>query len=199
MVIRFSFLLIIVLFTGCFNNKHKKVVVQHPDGYYREVYFVINDSIKDGSYQKFFPDGKLWDSCYYKNDTLHGKRKIFSNKGFLEIQENYNNGILDGDYFLFYPDGKVKLKQTLINGAIEGFSYGYYPSGAIKEKVKMVKNEENGSFEEYHENGKIHWKGTYLNGNNEQDTLYEYNTEGTLIKKMFCQNGVCSTLWSIDK
>ncbi|MBK7093540.1 MAG: hypothetical protein IPH57_00170 [Saprospiraceae bacterium] len=46
----------------------------------------------------------------------------------------------------------------------------------------MKNNEENGSFEDFYENGKIHWKGTYLNGDNEHDTLYEYDDTGILLK-----------------
>lgn len=184
---------------GCIKSNHKKIVVQHPDGYYKEVYYVLDDSIKDGSYQKFFPDGKLWDSCYYKNDTIEGIRKIFSNKGYIEVIENYKNGVLDGNYQVLYPEGKIKLNQTYNKGVLEGFSLAYYPNGNIKEKVTMKNNEENGSFEDYYENGKIHWKGTYLNGDNEHDTLYEYDDTGILIKKMFCQYGVCQTVWTKEK
>lgn len=196
------FLIMILVLTGgygCIKSNNKKIVVQHPDGYYKEVFYVVDDSIKEGSYQKFFPDGKLWDSCYYKNDTIEGIRKIFSNKGYQEVTEHYKNGVLHGLYKVFYPDGGLKLKQTYNNGVLEGYSYAYYPDGKIKEKVTMKNNEENGSFEDYYENGKIHWKGTYLNGDNEHDTLYEYNDTGILIKKMFCQYGVCQTVWTKEK
>lgn len=198
MIIKASYFLIyavlIIFLSGCLDKDHKKIVVQQPDGFYKEVYIVFRDSIKDGKYIKFYPDGKMWDSCAYKMNKLEGQRKLFSKTGQAEIIENYKDGVMDGDYFVLYPNGKPKLKQTYVDGVLTGISFGYHPNGNLREKVTMKNNEENGGFEEYYEDGKLHWKGTYLNGNNEQDTLYEYSPDGELIKKMLCQMGVCHTI-----
>jgi len=194
----FFFVLIFVVFS-CIADNHKQVIVKDPDGYYTEKYFVIDDSIKDGIYLKFYADGKLSDSCYYKNDTIQGIKHIFSDKGYLEIQETYKNGILDGEYKVFYPNGKVKLKQTFKDNVLTGLSYAYYDNGNLKEKVLLKNGIENGAFEEFYKSGKIHWKGTYLNGENEQDTLYEYDLTGEVKRKLFCRKGVCYTVWTKDK
>ncbi len=197
-IVLFVFL-ITIIFYGCITDNHKQVIVEDPDGYYTEKYFVINDSIKDGIYLKYYSNGKLSDSCYYKNDTIEGTKNIYSDKGYLEIQETYKNGILEGDYTVFYPNGNIKIKQTFHNNQLSGYSYGYYENSVLKEKVFLEKGVENGPFEEYYNTGKIHWKGTYLNGENEQDTLYEFDITGKIKRKLFCKKGVCYTVWTKEK
>jgi len=185
------------LSTSCSKN-HKQVIVDQPDGNWREVFYVNKDGLKNGKYLKYFANGDLWDSSNYKNGKLHGERKIYSSKGYLEIREQYIYGTIHGPYRVFYPDGTLKLEQTYNNGVLEGISYGYYPSGVLREKVTMSNNMENGHFEEYYENSAIKYKGQYLNGNNEHDTLYLYNDRGILISKMFCQHGICNTVWLLE-
>jgi len=193
-----SILIFGLAFVGfsCIADSHKQVIVKDPDGYYTEKYYVINDSIKDGIYLKFYANGKLSDSCYYKNDTIQGIKHIYSDKGYLEIQETYKNGILDGEYKVFYPNGTIKLKQSFEDNVLNGLSYAYYDNEVLKEKVLLKNGIENGPFEEYYKSGEIHWKGTYLDGENEQDTLYEYNLIGEIKRKLFCKKGVCYTVWT---
>ncbi len=191
------FLLLFIVFGlfSCVTDDHKQVIVKDPDGFYTEKYFVINDSIKDGIYLKFFANGQLSDSCFYRNDTIVGVRWIYSSDGYLEIEENYNKGILQGNYLVFYPNGNLKLKQTFVNNELNGISYSYYNNGMLKEKVLIINGVENGAFEEFYPSGKIRWRGTYLNGENEQDTLYEFDLNGHLKRKLFCNKGVCNTVW----
>lgn len=187
----------IVILASCSKN-HKQVIVDQPDGYWREVFYINKDGVKNGKYLKYFANGNLWDSCNYKMGKLHGERKIYSSDGFLEIREQYVNGIIHGPYRVYYPDGTLKLEQSYNNGVLEGISLAYYPSGVLKEKVTMSNNMENGYFEEYYENSVIRYKGQYLNGNNEHDTLYHFNNKGILISKMFCQHGICNTVWILE-
>lgn len=188
---------ILIFVVSCINDGHKKIIVEDPDGYYREEYTVIDDSIKDGMYLKYFSNGKLSDSSYYRYDTLEGIRKIFSDKGYVEILETYKKGILDGPYLVYHPNGNIKIKQTFIKNELSDYSFRYYPNGVLLEKVKIENGIENGPFEEYHPNGKIHWKGYYEEGDTEQDTLYEFDLTGDLIRKLFCKRGVCNTIWTM--
>ncbi|MEZ4909682.1 MAG: hypothetical protein R2774_02355 [Saprospiraceae bacterium] len=135
----------------------------------------------------------------YKQNLLFGKRKLYTN-GMVEIEESYDDtGSLQGTAYVYYPDGKVKIEKPYVDNKINGILKGYYPTGALKEEVTMVDNEENGPFTEYHLNGKIHWKGHYLNGDNEFGLLERFDTTGTLIKKMMCDSiGICRTFWKSD-
>ena len=60
-------------------------------------YFIDNNSMKQGTLKVYFHTGKIWMIEEYKDDKLHGTRKIFSlNHKKCRIQ-NYNNNILIQD------------------------------------------------------------------------------------------------------
>ncbi len=194
--IAFAFLL---MFSSCKFDNHKKIVVNDQSGYYRDEYYVIDDSIKDGQFLRFFSDGKLSDSCGYKMGKLEGIKKLYSPEGNLQILQTYKNGKLNGDYIVYYPDGSVKIRQQFIDDQLQGISYRYYPDGKIQEEVSMKNGLENGAFKEYYPSGTLHWKGTFLNGANEQDTLYEYDKNGDLMRKLLCDMGYCRTFWRVNE
>jgi len=194
----FQLLAIIVLFASC-NDGRKKVTYQHPEGYYKEIYYLKNDSTKEGRYLKYYANELLADSCQFVNNKIHGERKLFSDKGYLEILENYNHGVFEGPYITYYPDGEMKKNQQYVNNRIQGEVIEYYLTGKIKAISQMVDNIENGPFQEFFENGQLHWEGFYQNGDFEQDTLKEFNIQGLLIRKLFCDNGICQTVWTPEK
>ena len=100
----------------------KKVVTIHPEGYYKEVYHITADSIRNGPYMKYFAEGQLADSCYYVDNKLNGTRKLFTKEGYLEIEETYENGVFMGPYKTYYPNGKVKKLQHYKNNMILCFT-----------------------------------------------------------------------------
>jgi len=187
-------LAVISILMSC--SKKKKVVSVHPDGYYKEVYHMIDDSIMEGSYMKYYPDGTVADSCNYVNNKLDGTRKIYTKEGKLEIEESYVNGDFSGPYKTFYTSGQVKKIQHYVDNKIQGEVQEFYEDGLLKAKVAFVDNLENGSFQEFHTNGKLHWEGFYQGGDFEQDTLKEFDTEGNIIRKLYCENGICQTVWT---
>lgn len=191
------FLVLVFLIFSC--GKRKKIITVHPDGYYKEVYHVIDDTIKDGPYLKYFESGMLADSYMYVNNTIHGIRKIYSVEGNLEIEETYNKGTFHGPYKTYYPNGQVKKIQEYVNNKIEGDVKQFYEDGTLKAVIHFSDNLENGPFTEYHPNGKIHWKGFYERGDYEQDTLIEYGLNGELVRKMYCEQGICQTIWTPEK
>jgi antitoxin component YwqK of YwqJK toxin-antitoxin module len=187
----------ILLLLSC--NDRKKVVTVHPEGFYKEVYHVTDDSIMNGTYQKYYAEGQLADSCYYVDNKIHGTRKIYAKDGFLEIEETYENGVFNGPYKTYYPNGSVKKEQQYIENMIQGTVKQFYPDGKLKAAVEFKDNLENGSFTEYHENGNVHWQGKYLGGDYEQDTLKEFDKNGELIRILFCEQGICQTIWTPEK
>lgn len=195
-----SILVILILFTlaSCSRNS-KKVVIVHPDGYYKEVYFVKDDSVKHGEYIKYYGSGNMADSCYYVNGKINGERHIYSSEGNLEILETYDAGTFEGPYKSYYPSGKLKLIQQYTQNKIQGEVKQFYENGNVKAIVQFVDNLENGPFTEYFENGNPHWEGFYEGGDFEQDTLKEFNENGVLIRKLFCEKGICQTVWTPEK
>ena len=189
--------LLMIVFTACFSGR-KKITREHPEGFYKEVFYVIDDSIRDGSYMKYFADRQLADSCAYRQGLLQGTRKIFTQDGKLEIVESYDQGRFHGPYSSYYPNGQIKKTMQYIDNKIQGELIEYHMNGEVKAILQMVDNLENGPFREFYEDGTIHWEGFYLEGDFEQDTLKEFNTEGEMIRKLFCEKGICQTVWTRD-
>ena len=184
---------------SCIEDVHKTIFFESPDCSFIEVYTVVNDSIKDGEYFRYYENGKLNTSCYYEKGSIEGIKKRYSDKGDLVDIETYCNGIMNGSYTVFYPNGSIKLKQIFVDDVLQGISYGYYQNGNLREKVNIKNGFENGAFEEYYPSGVLHWKGKYLSGEYEHDTLFEYNQSGHLMRKLFCQMGFCKTIWRSNK
>jgi len=196
---RFLTILITILLISSCDKGPKVVEFSHPEGYYKEVYEINDDSIKHGKYLKYFQNGVLSDSCDYINGEIHGSRKIFTETGNLEINETYDQGNFHGPYTTFYNNGQNKKIQNYLDNKIQGEVKEFFENGNLKALIQFIDNLENGPFQEYYENGNIHWEGYYQNGDFEQDTLKEYNVEGEIIRKLLCDKGVCQTVWTPEK
>lgn len=177
----------------------KKITIEHPDGFFKEVYHINKDSILHGPYIKYYQNGIIADSCEFFNGHIHGTRKLYTEEGILEIEESYVNGNFEGPYITYYSNGQIKKQQQYVNNMIQGQVNQYYPSGKIKAIIEFVDSYENGPFTEYYENGNMHWQGFYQGGDFEQDTLKEFDENGSLKRKLFCEAGVCQTIWTPEK
>lgn len=154
---------------------------------------------KQGKLTRKNADGILIEEAEYKNDTLHGQRKLFYPTGELETIETYDHGRFAGPYQSFYTNGQVKYAGEYSNNAMNGLWKFYYETGEIKEEVVFKDNAENGPFTEYYKNGKKKAEGNYLEGGNEHGLLSMYDEEGVLVKKMDCNKGRCNTTWTKEK
>ncbi len=156
------------------------------------------DFARHGLYQRFDAQGRLREEAHYLNDTLHGVRTLYYPNGQPEQVENYDHGLHHGPVVLYYEDGKKHLEQTFVRGVLQGISTRWYPNGVLREKVTLRNNEENGPFTEWYENGNLKAQGSYLEGDNEHDTLRLYDPNGQLERIMWCQKGRCRTIWHRD-
>jgi antitoxin component YwqK of YwqJK toxin-antitoxin module len=195
MLMRLIYLFLLVALASC--NSRKQIEIYYESGKIMERFQITRDSIKDGMYQSWFEDGKLYEEASYSNGKLVGERKIYYPNGQQEILETYNDkGELNGPYKSWYENGNLKTEQQYADNVLQGILKSYYPNGKLKEQVTMKDNQENGAFTEYYPNGQISWKGTYLHGDNEFGLLENYDSLGVLIRKMNCDsNAICRTIW----
>lgn len=194
---RTFYLLLLILFViGC-KNDFKTISEQNEFGQ-KVVYQVhVETEMKEGAFTLRDSTGVLLEEANYMQDTLHGERKLYTDKGELEAIENYRNGMFEGPYQLLFPDGQVKFDAAYSNGVLVGEAKGYYSDGQLKEVVQFKDNVENGPFIEYHPNGNLKAKGSYYSGNHsEHGPLELFDENGDLIKKMNCEKGVCRTSWT---
>ncbi len=200
---RFLILIIPVLFIACSSNL-ETVETKNEFGYTIKYTRSKTDYAKQGKYVSLFPNGTPYEEASYENDVLHGERKLYYENGNVEVIENYNMGNFTSPYKSFYEDGTLKQEGAYDNNVATGQWKKYYANGQLMENVTLVENEENGPFEEFYENGNKKAVGTYngfdtdMNRPREHGLLSLYNEEGTLIKKMNCDMGVCRTIWTLE-
>ncbi len=192
------FALALIFFLGCDTGKNATEIheVRNENGVLVESYERRkSDFAKQGSYTKFYPDGKtIMEQTTYENDTINGE--------FIRFYENGNkmniativNGTYHGPFKEFYESGQLMQEFSYENGVMTGLVKGYFENGKLKEEVQFANNQENGSFVEYHPTGRKAFEGTYLNGK-ENGELLKYDETGELIRKLDCVNGLCATTW----
>ncbi len=62
--------------------------------------------VKEGTYLKYFPDGKTMTEGLYHNDQLHGDFTVYYNDETIEIKGRYENGRKSGNWEYFTENGK---------------------------------------------------------------------------------------------
>ncbi len=160
--------------------------------------FTINKKTKkkEGQYFAFYPNGQKLEESFYINDSLHGERKLFYENGQLDNITTHANGMFEGKYQKFNEAGKLLNEGQYVNNEMSGIWKKWYDTGELAEEVAFAANLENGPFKEYHKNGKLKAEGVYVDGDNEQGELKMYDENGELVKKMYCEFGICAETWS---
>lgn len=196
----------VVLFTTAMvvyscSPKSKSIQEFNEEGVLMKEYTMNKDSALHGTLISYFDDGvTTFEKANYVNGALDGVRNIYFESGQIEISEQYKDNVLVDTLRVFYPSGKIKRKEYYNDGVLTGTLKSYYESGGIKEEVSFRNNLENGPFKEYFENGQIKWSGNYLEGDNEVGELQRFDSTGTLIRKLMCDDlSVCRTIWTLEE
>lgn len=184
---------------GC-GEQSKMEEVEQQDAYGYTEKFTRNkeDFAKQGKYQKFNEQGTLVEESNFVNDTLDGSRMIYAENGDVQIVETYTMGIFEGPYLTYHENGKVEQEGQYAKNEMIGVWKKFYDNGQLMESVQFEANQENGPFIEYYEDGSLKAKGSYLDGDNEHGLLELFDSTGTLIRKMNCENGICRTFWKAE-
>jgi antitoxin component YwqK of YwqJK toxin-antitoxin module len=190
-------LFFLAIFTLSACSKLETIENKNDAGILLEKYSRRKDTFaKEGPYQAFHPNGKIFEESRYVNDTLHGERKLYYESGALQSIEHLEHGRYAGPFLKYYENGQLSNEGQYVDNEMSGIWKRYFDTGELMEEVNFSKNEENGPFKIYHKNGKISVEGVYENGENEQGELKKYDENGELIAKMFCHYGACATTWS---
>jgi antitoxin component YwqK of YwqJK toxin-antitoxin module len=193
----FSFLAILS-FAACSN--FETIENKDENGKLVEQYTINKQTKKkEGAFLAFYPNGQKREESFYINDSLHGERKFYHENGQLESITTLANGMYEGKYQKFNEQGKLTNEGQYVNNEMSGIWKRWYDTGELQEEVTFAANLENGPFKEYHKNGKLKAEGTYLEGDNEQGELKEYDENGELFKRMYCEFGVCVDAWTKEK
>lgn len=125
---------------------------------------------KDGTLEKFNPDGILVEKAFYQKDLLVDKYETFDPKGNKTQEINYSisteNEVLKsvkiGSEFK-WRNNILIFKTFYVNGLKEGLSETFYDSGKISSSVEKSKGVQEGLRIDYYENGTVKSKSNYTN------------------------------------
>lgn len=156
------------------------------------------DSLMQGAYTAYDERGVLLERATYADGELDGTRTIYYPSGAVQIEETHAGGAFAGPYRTYFPDGQLELSGQYVNNVAEGVWTGYYPDGTKKEEVTFADNIEQGPFREWYSNGQLKAEGTYKDGDNEDGELVLYDLQGAVQKRMYCEAGVCRTVWRAE-
>ena len=128
----------------------------------KEMQDTILFSAKQGIYKSRYPDtivyanqppvasyGGLYESKFYKNDSLHGLQKTW------------------------HPNGQIMSEAEWENGTVNGYAKNWYENGQLESEAIYVNGKRNGEQLSWHENGKL-WGKTYFIENKKDSIHYEW-------------------------
>ncbi len=178
-------------------NPLETVETQYDDGSIKEKYTLSKETgLRQGAYISYYPGGSVFEESRFENDTLQGERKLYYKNGQIQSIETLENGRFSGPYKKYYENGQIANEGQYTDDEMSGVWKRWNDAGNLMEEVTFAHNEENGPFKEYHENGQLKTEGEYAGGENEDGELREYDEMGELVKKMYCEFGICATAWT---
>lgn len=112
------------------------------------------DSLKQGLWKEFWPNGDLKSEVSYKNNKKQGLEiNWFDEPDCVELEAYYKDGLLDGPSISYTKKCKKDIFQTFKNGLKDGLELEYYPNGHVKAEGKFKKGNLDGYYKVYDRNG----------------------------------------------
>ena len=79
-------------------------------------YFIDENGLKQGEYNSYHDNGKLWIHSFFLNNNLHGEYKNYHNNGQLMTHSFYQNDNLHGEYKSYGVNGKLDYATFYYHG-----------------------------------------------------------------------------------
>lgn len=138
-----------------------------PNGALRES-FHLHKGVKEGSYALYTHEG-IFDKGTYLSGVLQGKREKYFPSGKISFQGEYQGGVLEGEVNEWDEQGNLVLKayfhQGLLHGEVGRIALTrYYPDRALLETADFRYGIPQGTHLKYHPGGKISYRCPYIKG-----------------------------------
>ncbi len=165
------------------------------------------NGLKQGWWEKYYPNGNLMYRGYFKNDKPAGELQRYFESGNLKALIHFNE---KGDYAsakLYYEDGTLasegfyhnlkkdsvwkyysyydhtlKSSETYKDGIKQGLECHYYPNGKYFDKIEWKNNVKDGGWEQFFEDGNFRLRGGYANGKLSGDFYVYYPNNIPMVK-----------------
>jgi len=117
--------------------------VYNTQGILLKEYHLINDSIKNGEYKEFYPNGEILVKANYQDNALNGMMYYFKQNGDTSKYYNNKKGEKDMPYKKWLNNGII-LSGNYVDKSETAVTWKWYsPDGKlIKKETRTVKNGE---------------------------------------------------------
>lgn len=186
------FILLIIIFYSCDKPQSKiKVIkygnnifktIEYKSGYKFRVYFWVlknKDTVKQGLYVSYYPNGNTNVKCQFFNNLLIGKAVFFKENGSLYCKSDYDTSEETCCRYFYYPNGNIESilfyfqnsqlgeqKYFTQKGYLDSSSFIYF------NKVALCATYDEGGFIKS-------YKG---------EPMYLHSNKGVKISKLYKQN-----------
>ena len=127
----------------------------YTSGELKTEFFINQDSLKEGRYQEFLPDGKLVRIIEYEEGRPHGDYITFHLTGGTSSQHHYQYGLPEGPYFWYYPNSQIRQQGIKVNGHDHGHAKSFFENGALKSLINYHMGEKYQTSLWYFPNGQL--------------------------------------------
>lgn len=114
-------------------------------------------------------------TIYSISSAQNGLVKSYYPDGSTQSEISYVNDILDGSAVWYYPNGQLKSEKNFSKGVLDGWVKEYYESGLLKEEYFVKNGMKDGTNRVFYENGTLKALSNYVNGNQTQLQLFDYD------------------------
>lgn len=80
------------------------------------VEYYTRDSLKNGNFKAYFPNGQLADWCVYTLGKRYGERTLYDMDGNILVKGNYKEGFKDGSWAFKYCNCYGKFNKDMLHG-----------------------------------------------------------------------------------
>lgn len=157
------------IFLGCFllliiSESHAQSMLSYKVFENDTINIVDKDSLKQGVWKEFWPNGDLRSEVIYQNNKKRGLEiKWFDVPDCVEQESYYKDGMLDGPSVYYSKKCKKDFLETFKGGVKEGVEVSYYSNGHIKAEGNYKKGNLNGYYRVYDKNGKFAFESRSTN------------------------------------
>jgi hypothetical protein len=146
------------------------------------------NNLKQGHWQFLPPNSFLIYDVYYKDDTMQGPCKLYTQYGVLQESYICRDGKYNGLYKKYYTNGKIMEEGVYDDGDLTGIVKQYWENGKMKCFAVYVAGDLDGVYISYSEKGTVrqvsHYESGVLNG-----TTVIYSKKGNVAAEIYYKNG----------
>lgn len=132
--------------------------IKYPDGKLREIIFFKDDK-QSGAQKRFFENGQLNIEMYWACDSLSSwldsVNRMYGDDGTLLLESFYKDGIPDSLFRIFYNNGILKQTERYRQGQKVGLWQYFREDGTLEKTIDYTGFEQNWS--EENQSGIITW------------------------------------------